>query len=110
MVLDFAREPGGHAPQPGGLVRLAQDPAWQRQEARQDRPQDRRAGRARPPQGARLRRCPPPSWRGSHETPGVAALALRLTILTCARTSETLNATFDEINFDTATWRVPKSG
>ena len=42
------------------------------------------------------------------QTPGVAALALRLTILTCARTSETLNATFDEINFDTATWTVPK--
>ena len=34
------------------------------------------------------------------ETPGVAALALRLTILTACRTSEVLNMTFDEIDFD----------
>ena len=32
------------------------------------------------------------------ETPGVAAKALMFTILTCARTSEVLNATFDEVS------------
>jgi integrase len=42
------------------------------------------------------------------ETPGVAALALRLTILTACRTSEVLGATFDEVDFDTATWVIPK--
>ena len=39
---------------------------------------------------------------------GVAALALRLTILTACRTSEVLGATFDEVDFDTATWVIPK--
>ena len=29
-------------------------------------------------------------------------------ILTATRTSETLNMTFDEIDFETATWTVPK--
>jgi integrase len=42
------------------------------------------------------------------ETPGVAALALEFLILTATRTSETLNMTFDEIDFETATWTVPK--
>jgi integrase len=42
------------------------------------------------------------------ETPGVAALALRLTILTACRTSEVLGATYDEVDFDTATWLIPK--
>jgi integrase len=37
-----------------------------------------------------------------------AALALEFLILTATRTGETLNATWDEINFDTATWTVPK--
>ncbi|HZZ21620.1 MAG TPA: integrase arm-type DNA-binding domain-containing protein [Roseiarcus sp.] len=37
-----------------------------------------------------------------------AALALRLTILTACRTSEVLNMTFDEVNFDTATWTIPE--
>ena len=40
------------------------------------------------------------------ETPGVAAKTLMFTILTCARSGETLGMTFDEINFDTATWTV----
>jgi integrase len=41
------------------------------------------------------------------ETPGVAAKALMFTILTCARTSEVLGATWDdEIEFASATWRV----
>ena len=42
------------------------------------------------------------------ETPGVAALALQFLILTATRTSETLNMTFDEVSFETATWTVPK--
>ena len=37
-----------------------------------------------------------------------AALALEFLILTATRTSETLNATWDEIDFETATWTVPK--
>ena len=37
-----------------------------------------------------------------------AALALEFLILTATRTGETLNATWDEINFDAATWTVPK--
>ena len=41
------------------------------------------------------------------ETPGVAAKALMLAILTRARTSEVLNATFEEISFAAAVWRVP---
>jgi integrase len=35
-----------------------------------------------------------------------ASRALAFTILTCARTSETINATWDEIDFQTATWGV----
>ena len=42
------------------------------------------------------------------ENPGVAALALRITILTCARTNETLGMTFDEIDLDKAVWSIPK--
>ena len=43
------------------------------------------------------------------ETPGVASLALRFTILTCARTNEALGMTFDEIDFDKAIWSIPES-
>ena len=43
------------------------------------------------------------------ETPGVPALALRIVILTCARTNEALGMTFDEIDFDKAIWSVPKA-
>jgi integrase len=39
----------------------------------------------------------------------VASRALTFTILTCARTSEVLHATWDEISFADATWRVPAS-
>jgi integrase len=42
------------------------------------------------------------------ETPGTAAKALRITILTCARTDETLGMPFDEIDFDKAIWSLPK--
>ena len=36
-----------------------------------------------------------------------AALALEFLILTATRTSETLNATWDEMMFDDAVWRIP---
>ena len=36
-----------------------------------------------------------------------AALALEFLILTATRTGETLNAKWDEINFDTAAWTIP---
>jgi integrase len=42
------------------------------------------------------------------QTVGDSARALAFTILTCARTSEALGATWDEIDLETATWRVPK--
>ena len=38
---------------------------------------------------------------------GSAALAFRFLILTAARTSEVLNATWNEIDFDKATWTIP---
>jgi integrase len=41
------------------------------------------------------------------EREGVAAKALIFVILTAARAGEVLGATWDEINFDTATWTVP---
>ena len=40
---------------------------------------------------------------------GIAARALEFAILTAARTSEVLGATWDEINFTEATWTVPGS-
>lgn len=39
--------------------------------------------------------------------PGVAALALRFTILTCARTGETRGACVPEVDADRALWTVP---
>jgi integrase len=42
------------------------------------------------------------------ETPGVASRALTFTVLTCVRTGEALGATWDEIDFQTATWTIPK--
>jgi integrase len=43
------------------------------------------------------------------ETPGVAAKALAFNILTAARSGETLGATWEEIDFEGATWSVPAS-
>ena len=40
---------------------------------------------------------------------GTAALALRFSILTAARTSEVISATWDEIDFVSAVWAVPGS-
>jgi integrase len=40
-------------------------------------------------------------------TSGVAARALAFSILTAARTGEVLKATWDEVDFDAAVWRVP---
>jgi integrase len=42
-------------------------------------------------------------------TPGAAAQALRLTILTACRTSEVLGMTFDEVDLDKALWAIPAS-
>jgi len=49
----------------------------------------------------------PAFWAALREQPGLAAQALRLTILTATRTSEVLNATWDEFDLDKATWLVP---
>jgi integrase len=38
---------------------------------------------------------------------GIAAKALEWLILTATRTSETIGATWDEINFETKTWTIP---
>jgi integrase len=43
------------------------------------------------------------------ETPGAASRALQFTILTVARSGETLGMTWDEVDFDAATWVVPAS-
>ena len=43
------------------------------------------------------------------DAPGGAARALAFTVLTCARTNETLGMTFDEVDFDKALWTVPAS-
>ncbi len=42
-------------------------------------------------------------------TPGAASTALQFTILTAARSGETLGMTWDEVDFDTATWVVSAS-
>ena len=42
------------------------------------------------------------------QTVGDSSRALAFTILTCARTGEALGATWDEIDFQTATWTIPK--
>ena len=42
-------------------------------------------------------------------TSGLAALALQITVLTATRTTETLGMTFDEIDFEEATWSIPPS-
>ena len=39
----------------------------------------------------------------------VSSMALEFTILTAVRTSETIGATWDEIDFDTTTWSIPAS-
>lgn len=41
--------------------------------------------------------------------PGIAALALRFTILTAARTGEVIGATWGEIDLDAATWIIPSA-
>ena len=46
----------------------------------------------------------PAFWTRLAEINTTASRALMFTILTCARTSETLHATWDEISFPSATW------
>ena len=50
----------------------------------------------------------PAFWARLSETPGVAARALMFLILTATRTTETLGAQWDEINFRAETWLIPK--
>lgn len=49
----------------------------------------------------------PEFWAALNERTGVAAKALQFTILTCARTSETLGARWAEIDFEKAIWIIP---
>jgi integrase len=42
------------------------------------------------------------------QTVSDSSRALAFTVLTCVRTSEALGATWDEIDFQTATWTIPK--
>ena len=42
------------------------------------------------------------------QTVGDSSRALAFTVLTCVRTGEALGATWDEIDFQTATWTIPK--
>ena len=42
-----------------------------------------------------------------HDRQAIAALALEFTILTAARTGETIGATWDEVDLDKALWTVP---
>lgn len=49
----------------------------------------------------------PAFWKELASQPGSAARALQFAILTATRTSEVLNATWDEIDFDQAVWTIP---
>jgi integrase len=51
----------------------------------------------------------PAFWAKLAEIETTASRALMFVILTCARTSEVLHATWDEISFADAIWRVPAS-
>jgi integrase len=51
----------------------------------------------------------PGLWTQLAEIETTASRALRFTILCASRTSEVINMTFDEIEFSSATWRVPPS-
>lgn len=42
-----------------------------------------------------------------HQQDGIAAKCLEFTILTAARTGETIGATWDEIDLDSKTWTIP---
>jgi integrase len=77
---------------------------------------DRRRSSLKIPEPPTLRACPhgnvtiPPEFMARlAEINTVASRALTFTILTCARTSEVLHATWDEISFADAIWRVPAS-
>jgi len=49
----------------------------------------------------------PAFWVELSEKSSVSASALQLLILTATRTSEVLNATWDEIDFDKSVWTIP---
>jgi len=46
-------------------------------------------------------------WGSCARKVGVSPLALECAILTAARTSQVIGATWDEINLDEAVWTVP---
>ena len=51
-----------------------------------------------------------PAFMGElRQQEGIAALALEFIILTATRTSETLNAQWDEVNLDEGIWTIPKT-
>ena len=79
-------------------------------------PKPKKLGKTDRTTGEKVQRSNHPSMPYKHvaafmarlaETPGVAALALRITILTACRTSEVLGMTFDELDLDDATWNIP---
>lgn len=50
----------------------------------------------------------PVFWQELTNRDGMATLALQFTIMTAARTSETLGALWSEVDLETATWTVPQ--
>ena len=46
-------------------------------------------------------------WQELSKREGTSAQALRFTILTAVRSSETLNATWDEVDFEQKVWTIP---
>lgn len=50
----------------------------------------------------------PVFYKGTHNKTGIGALALKFTILCAARSGETRNATWQEIDFDECLWIIPE--
>ena len=97
LVLDFARAHGW---------REGENPARWRGNLRNVLPTRNKLSRGHLP--AMDYRQVPDFIARVKQTQGLAARALELVILTAARTSEALNATWSEIDFDRALWAVPK--
>ena len=107
-VLDFARKPDDTSPNPAawsGWLKIKLGSA--KKLGKIDRKTGQRVARGN---HAAMPYAELPSLMMKlSEIDGVAARALRLTILCATRTSETLGAKWEEINFDTATWTLPPS-
>ena len=97
LVLDFARAHGW---------REGENPARWRGNLRNVLPARNKLSRGHLP--AMDYRDVPDFMARLRQTQGLAARALELVILTAARTSEALNATWSEIDIDKAIWTVPK--